>query len=510
MEANSFGSTAGSDLVECLRFCKYVFGLHGVDDVLQSRRILGLAAIMRSAKRVKNQAPPLSLQQVQRIHDILQSDPVIENKVMAGSCLFAIYSRARWSDLRCIDHIVLNTKNGEGTLEAFTREHKMSALGLRREQYLPLIAPAQGVCHGDWTDEFRVAYEQAGLNLFAKPLGPLMRAPDGRGGWCKRALTTEEAANWLRSFVQSLNPEVRVRSHSLKCTACVWSAQEGFDKETRAALSHHCSAVAGSEVVYSRELQVRPIRKLQMLFKKIRLGIQASATSESAGISKPEVVGVRPNDAVMEVPAANPVSPEYSPSIAPQPEFRPVAVKAEFPNLMEVESSGDEAPCPEPFEFLGTNSEVEEAIHEEFLFAPEVVETGKISLDSSSGSDSSSSETSESSDQEVAADLVQHTNIAFQETVAEGMEYYKHVKSKMLHSAKEGSAVFSCKRALNDKYVKMPHVIKFKYPHCIGCFKKDDFRIRDVDQMANVLAESAKKRSQSMAFGASKVQRTAK
>ena len=108
LEANSIGSTAGSDLVECLRFCKYIFGMHGVDDVLQSRRVLGLAAIMRSAKRVKNQAPPLTLQHVQRLHDILHNDTIIENRVMAGTCLFAIYSRARWSDLRCVDHMLLN------------------------------------------------------------------------------------------------------------------------------------------------------------------------------------------------------------------------------------------------------------------------------------------------------------------------------------------------------------------------------------------------------------------
>ena len=62
LEANSFGSTAGRDLLECLMFCKYMFGLQGVDDVLQSRRILPLAAIMRSAKKVKNQAPPLTLE----------------------------------------------------------------------------------------------------------------------------------------------------------------------------------------------------------------------------------------------------------------------------------------------------------------------------------------------------------------------------------------------------------------------------------------------------------------
>ena len=496
LEKNSFGSTSGTDLVECLRFCKYIFGLHGVDEVLQSRRILGLAAIMRSAKKVKSQAPPLNLEQVHRLHEILSKDPIIENRVMAGTCLFAIYSRARWSDLRCVDHIDLNTKNGEGTLEAFTREHKMSALGLRREQFLPLIAPAQGVCHGDWTNEFRIAYEQA---------------PDGRGGWYKRALTTEEAANWLRSFVQSLNPEVRIRSHSLKCTACIWAAREGFDKETRAALSHHCSAVAGSEVVYSRELQVRPIRpirKLQMLFKKIRLGLESSLVVDTGIRNETEIEQVRQSGHDVNMDIIPPASPQYSPSIGPAADALPVAVKVECRDILEVDSSGDEVACPEPFEFLGTNSEVDEAIHKEFLFKPEVVETGKVSIDSSSGSDSSSSTTSESSDQDRARELEKHIKTTFQEVVSEGLEYYKHLKSKMLHSAKEGSAVVSCKRAINDKYVKMPRAIKFRYPHCLGCFKKDDLRIRDGSQMADMLAENAKKRSLQTTDGAPKLPRT--
>ncbi len=413
LEANLFGSTSGSDLLECLRFCKHMFGLQGVDDVLQSRRIVGLAALMRSSKKVKNQAPPLTLQQIHRLHEVLSSDPLIENRVMAGCCLFAIYSRARWSDLRCIDHMVMNTKNGEGTLEAFTREHTMSALGLRREQYLPLIAPAQGICHGDWTEEFRMAYEQAGLNLFAKPLGPLMKAPDGCGGWRQRGLTTEEAAIWLRSFVESLNPGIRVRSHSLKVTACIWAAREGFDKETRSALSHHCSAVAGSEVVYSRELQVRPIRKLQMLLKKIRLGLDSVTSVDPTDSCGMQNGSIELDDKAMTSANEVAVDEDPVPQITVPPE--PVScVKIECPDIIEVASSGDEPECPEPFEFLGTDSDVDEAIHEQFLFAPDVVQTGQVALDSSSGSDSSSDSTTDSSDQETAAELVQRTKNVYQ------------------------------------------------------------------------------------------------
>ena len=40
-----------------------------------------------------------------------------------------------------------------------------------------------------------------------------------------------------------------------------------------ATLSHHATALNGSDVVYSRELQTGAIRKLQMLLKKIRVGL---------------------------------------------------------------------------------------------------------------------------------------------------------------------------------------------------------------------------------------------
>ncbi len=82
-----------------------------------------------------------------------------------------------------------------------------------------------------------------------------------------------------------------------------------------------------------------------------------------------------------------------------------------------------------------------------------------------------------------------------------------YIKSSMLHSIKTGGTVFDCKRALSNKYSKMPRVIKFKYPHCLGCFKKDDLRIRDVDQLANALADSAKKRTRQTVDSALKLRR---
>jgi hypothetical protein len=41
----------------------------------------------------------------------------------------------------------------------------------------------------------------------------------------------------------------------MKVTLCIWAARAGFSKEHRATLSHHATALHGSDIVYSRDLQ---------------------------------------------------------------------------------------------------------------------------------------------------------------------------------------------------------------------------------------------------------------
>ena len=107
------------------------------------------------------------------------------------------------------------------------------------------------------------------------PLGPLLPAPKAGGGFGARPLSTSEASVWLRLLLKGTSNAENCRSHSLKTTLLSWCARSGMDKEVRAVLGHHCSSLTGSNVVYARELQTRPIRKLQMLFKNIRLGPQS-------------------------------------------------------------------------------------------------------------------------------------------------------------------------------------------------------------------------------------------
>ena len=39
-------------------------------------------------------------------------------------------------------------------MDLYTAEHKTSTTGLRREQFLPLVIPSEGIVHGDWLGKF--------------------------------------------------------------------------------------------------------------------------------------------------------------------------------------------------------------------------------------------------------------------------------------------------------------------------------------------------------------------
>lgn len=213
----SKGFTTPATFLETVRFCKFTVGLQGCDAILQSGRLLGFAAIERREKGPTKQAPILELVHLRRLHEILAigSDPV--DQLGAGAMLVCIYARARWSDLRYVHRVELE-KGRNGAMVIYTQEHKTSAVGLRREQYLPLVVPWEGVISGDWISLFTQVYERLGLELHKVPLGPLIPAPRAGGGFCARPLSTQEASKWLRLLLSGTPNSEQVRSHSMKAT----------------------------------------------------------------------------------------------------------------------------------------------------------------------------------------------------------------------------------------------------------------------------------------------------
>ena len=304
---NEKGYTVASTFLESVRFAKFTVGLLGADEILQSRRLLGFAAIEKSLKGPCKQAPGLELEHLQKLHAILREgdDPV--DRLGAAVFLICVYARARWSDIRFVDHIDFDRQRN-GSMTIFTREHKTSNVGIRREQFLPLVVPWEGVTSDWWIDQFVEVYRLVGLDETKRPLGPLLPAPRLGGGFCARPLTTSEAANWLRALLTGTTNSSSYRSHSLKATLLIWSARSGLDRETRAVLGHHCSALAGSEVVYSRHLQVRAIRKLSMLLRRVRVGLDLEDDNMK-------------NFGIMGTPAA------MTPAFAPQTPLRFLLLK---------------------------------------------------------------------------------------------------------------------------------------------------------------------------------------
>ena len=475
-QENQRGFTNASAFLETVRFMKFTLDLRDAEQILQSRRLLGFAAIERLQKGPTRQAPPLELQHLQRLHEILESAACLTDRLGAGVMLICIYGRARWSDLRYIHHVSVE-EGRNGFLTLYTAEHKTSAVGARREQYLPLVVPWMGVTHDEWVKTFMQVYEMAGLDLFKVPLGPLMPAPRLGGSFGARPFSTPEAAQWLRLLLQGTQDGDCFRAHSLKTTLLVWAAKAGLDKEVRAVLGHHASALQGSEVVYSRHLQTRALRKLNMLLHRVRIGL---GLEEDPLMPNPYATPCartpRPGGAI-----AQPVTP-----LPPVPALDKSA-NAVDTALEDVNIAGDAESIKEEVLDL---AQVEAAASKISLFDLEVVDTGVVELDSSSGSESDSDSSTSSSGE---ANVKQPDVHAYVETVPEGVLYYKHKKSAIVHKVKVGQKVAACGAQLTVNLRQMAKRITVRWPKCLKCFPKDGNGIRNLSQLTGALDAAVSK-----------------
>ena len=483
-EANSRGYTVPSSFLETIRFCKFTLGLKQTEPILESRRLLGFAALEKRDKGPSHQVPGLEIEHVKRLHCILREADNDIDRLGAGCFLICIYSRARWSDVRFIDHVEI-TEGRFGSMTLFTTEHKTASVGLRREQYLPLIVPLEGIVNDDWIKLFQDVYLKCGLDLTRRPLGPLLPAPKLTGQFCARPLTTSEAACWLRALLGGMDGVAGVRSHSMKSTVLIWVARAGFDKETRAVLGHHSSALQGSDVVYSRVLQTRALRKLAMLLRRIRIGldIEDEHMKEFGILQTPAAMTPAPRTPGILAPMAPTVESEATAKIV-HPESSALDDALEVAQELEDLQSVKE-------EMLTVEDIEKEAVNVS-LFPLDVVQKGLVEIESSSGSSSDSSSDNLSEDEERAPPKFSHPR--YSEDVPADRDFYRHNKSGILHSCETGKRVAVCKVTINANYKLMNRTMQIRYAKCIRCFPKNNNRVRSVDDMVQAL-DSAVKRS---------------
>ena len=140
--------------------------------------------------------------------------------------------------------------------------------------------------------------------------GPLFRPSSGEGGGlAKRGLTSSEVTKLLRLLFEVTEQgqvEVRVSSHSLKATMLSWCSKARLPVYDKAVLGRHSSSYNEAQAVYSRDLAIGSVMKLQSIIWKIhrhefmpdnaRRGYFAEASSEEPTKDGPEAIKVEESE----------------------------------------------------------------------------------------------------------------------------------------------------------------------------------------------------------------------
>ena len=115
-------------IVQALNFAQHVIGLKELAHLTSSKRCVGAVGVRNSGP--KRQASPFKVEEVRTLHAVLH-DPDEETwtRALAGTVLFAIYSRSRWSDLQHAEslHVDMDSHGKPAYVELQISSHKCRA-----------------------------------------------------------------------------------------------------------------------------------------------------------------------------------------------------------------------------------------------------------------------------------------------------------------------------------------------------------------------------------------------
>ena len=274
LRSEGAAATRASSFLAACGYALHVFGFRDFEKVYNSRRVKGLAEIMHSNKHHLKQAKVLSVSQVVALHNLLgDSTANFIDRALAAYAILALYGRCRHSDLAFVECVMLDFDDQGGFVEVSTRAHKTAKTASQKSQLLPIVVPAIGVTGHVWVQEAVDAFASCGLSLDGEIHGPLFRPPMASGGGlCKRGLTSSEVTKFLRLLFESdegANGDARISSHSLKATALSWASKFGLAIQDKAILGRHSSATTEAHAIYSRDLAVASVMKLQDVIMQI-------------------------------------------------------------------------------------------------------------------------------------------------------------------------------------------------------------------------------------------------
>eukprot|EP00438_Fugacium_kawagutii_P020059 Skav201039 [mRNA] locus=scaffold3386:228678:230729:+ [translate_table: standard] len=273
-ELNTKSKFIGKNLVHAVKFFRFVMGADFKIEEVVGPLLSGRVSRVLATRDPTHQARPLTVDELKRLEwMVIKWDNPVE-AYYVGCLLFALYSRARWSDMAHMQFFffdVIETSEGPfGFVEAKTRLHKTSTTAERKAMYMPYVAPVFGVAKEAWGLGWQRALLALGLLPGNIPYGPICKAMRPDGSFTRRPLTSDEGTGLLCGYLEQVKgaPDSPT-THSLKATTLVWAARYGLGDNTRTILGHH-SIQGASLACYSRDLMAEPLRELCAMLLNIR------------------------------------------------------------------------------------------------------------------------------------------------------------------------------------------------------------------------------------------------
>ena len=274
--------SALSSFVEAVNFCEKVLNIPHVATSI-TPKAMNICELANSRRREKRQARVLSVVEVASLEEFLSNERnLIVDRFAAGCFLFALYSRSRWSDLRCVYSYTADIVEIEGKITGYleykTRSHKTARLVQKQGLSMPLVAPVWAVGKTPWVLQFVKVARLADRPLEHLDQVPMLPAPTEDGQWTDRSTSTLEAKKWLLSILfRALGQDPDATTiHCLKSTALSWAGKAGLSAEVRQILGHHSTGKKSHEI-YNRD----PLRQFDLLLQRIRTGAFLPDSSRS-------------------------------------------------------------------------------------------------------------------------------------------------------------------------------------------------------------------------------------
>ena len=484
MARNEASKSTGKDLLSALRFYKYVLGAYFDLDQVLTVVTVGKSKRILVGRKLKKQARVLSVREVQRLEEFLQSGANVLDRCYAGCLLFAIYGRCSWSDLQFLDSLQFDVVEDEATgavfgfVEGSTRVHKTGGAEEKKALYMPLVAPINGISQDSRGMRWKCALQELQLLPGESPFGPLCKAPAPGGGFARRGVSSTEAGNILNAIldIPSKNPQ-RTTSHAMKATTLSWCAKYGMDPSTRLVLGHH--AVQGDSLAcYSGDLISHPLREYCAMLLNISRGHFLPDSTRSRMLGS----GSLRKDTSEDVGAS--VNAFASSDCAKGVERQADAQHCDNPATPGASSAGDA--CARTDENAQGNDAA--ATDEDRI---EMQESSDSSYSSSSSSEDGESEGEEQFHEEQCAGAMNYLEISIPGRLAQNN------RSKMLHRLPDEVVTATvCGIKLSKGYSLLLNGSRFFWPRCARCFKGELIDTPDkAAEVFRVLAEGREQRN---------------